>query len=217
MKKNISSIAIIVICTILMVGCQSYSDEYNSNSSSGQVNGLTSENNSEAAQKLDEGEFFKGSEDAKVVLVELADFECPACKNYFKEIKKFTDEYKDKIKFVYLSYPLSYHEHAMEASLAFEAAAKQGKAWDMYNTLYSIKRLSSDEIKNAAKEIGLDMTQFEADRNSQELKDKIKSHKQKGDSINLTGTPTFFLNGKQINFNPTYENLKKEVDKLLSE
>jgi len=215
MKKNLFLISLIVICTIMIVGCKNYSNKYNSNSDEAkEVESQTK--SSEAAKKLDDNEFFKGNREAKVTLIELADFECPACQSIYPEIKKFVDEYQDKIRFVYLHYPLSYHQYAQEAALSFEAAAKQGKQWEMYDALFTINKLNSDTIKQEAQKLELDMNKFEEDKNSDELKAKIESHKQKGKSINLTGTPTFFLNDEILEINPTYKNLKKKVDEILA-
>ncbi len=214
MKKYTYIVLILLISTFL-TGCESYSE------SNGSIKGdSTNKNqpiNSELIKNLEQDEFFKGSEDAQIALIEIADFECPACINYFEEIKKFTDEYKDKVKFIYLHYPLSYHPNAMEAALSFEAAAKQNKAWEMYDKLYLVDKLDTESIKQSAEKIGLDMNQFENDKNSDEIKSKIQRHMQKAQSVNLTGTPTFFFNNELIDFNPTYENLKNKVDEILSD
>lgn len=214
MKKYIN-FSLILLAGFFLVGCQSYSDN------SGSIKGETTNNkkeivDTEAIKNLEKDELFKGSENAQITLIELADFECPACKNYFQDIKKFTDEYKDKVKFIYLHYPLSYHPNAMEAALAFEAAAKQNKAWEMYDELYSVDKLESESIKQSAEKIGLNMNKFETDKNLEELKSKIQNHMQKAQNINLTGTPTFFLNNEPVEFNPTYENLKEQVEQIIN-
>jgi len=214
MRNKILFICLISIGIISLSGCDSYSN--NTNSSSKQTNnGTVLGEVSEAAKSLDEGEYFKGPENAKVTIVEMADFECPACRGISEDVKKITDEYKDKVKYVFLHYPLSYHKNAEEAALATEAAGKQGKFWEMYDKLWAINTLNSDTVEQAAKDIGLDMNKFEIDRNSQELKDKIARHKKKAESINLQGTPTFFINSQEFTGNPDYNGLKSAIDQLL--
>lgn len=218
MKKYFWIMGLAIFSLFFLFGCESYSDSAKNTSndnSQSQPTAKGANTNTTSIANLSENEIFKGNANASVVIVEIADFECPACRSVYPDIKKFTDDYKDKIKFTYLHFPLSYHTHAREAALTAEAANKQGKFWEMYDQLYTSQDLSSDSIKTIAKNLGLDMDKFEQDRNSDELKTKLDSHKAKAESVNLTGTPTLFINSTQFSENPTYDNLKKTVDKLL--
>lgn len=147
----------------------------------------------------------QGPSDAKVTLVEYADFECPACAAYQSVLKEVKATYKDDLRFVYRSFPLPMHRNAVAAALAAEAAGKQGKFWEMNELLYSKQKEWSGKttedrgmFEKYATELGLNMDQFKADMASDELRDKVEQQKSSGEDLNVRGTPTFFLNGEQI-------------------
>ena len=101
---------------------------------------------------------WRGNENAKVTLVEFSDFECPYCARFTPTIEKILTEYKDKIRFTYRHFPLSFHQNAVKAAEAFECAKEQGKGWEMYSkisTLSENSQLSVENFKKAADEIGL--------------------------------------------------------------
>ncbi len=101
---------------------------------------------------------WRGNENAKVTLVEFSDFECPYCARFTPTIEKIVTEYKDKIRFTYRHFPLSFHQNAQKAAEAFECAKEQDKGWEMYTKLFALsgnQQLSVDNFKKAADEIGL--------------------------------------------------------------
>jgi len=107
--------------------------------------------------KLDDV-IWRGNENAKVTLVEFSDFECPYCARFTPTIEKILTEYKDKIRFTYRHFPLSFHQNAAKAAEAFECAKEQGKGWEMYSKLFSLSsssQLSIENFKKAADELGL--------------------------------------------------------------
>ena len=99
-----------------------------------------------------------GNEKSNVTLVEFSDFECPYCNRFYDTMKQVLSEYKDKVKFTYRHFPLSFHANAQKAAEAFECAKEQGKTWEMYDKLFTLSKSSSmgvDNFKKAADEIGL--------------------------------------------------------------
>ncbi len=150
-------------------------------------------------------EWQQGPSDAKVTLVEYADFECPACAAYHPVLKEVKEAFKNELRFVYRHFPLPMHRNAVAASLAAEAAGKQGKFWEMSDLLYAKqkewdKKTSEDRgmFEKYATELGLNLEQFKTDMQNDELRKKIEAQRSSGDDLNVRGTPSFFLNGESI-------------------
>ena len=99
-----------------------------------------------------------GNEKSNVTLVEFSDFECPYCNRFYDTMKQVLTEYKDKIKFTYRHFPLSFHPQAQKAAESFECAKEQGKTWEMYDKLFTLSKsttMSLENFKKAAEELGL--------------------------------------------------------------
>ncbi len=148
-----------------------------------------------------------GNADSKVVLIEYGDYQCPGCASASGVIKQIADKYKDQIAFVFRNYPLkSIHPNALSASSAAEAAGLQGKFWEMHDSLYETQDAWKDLSANArsdyfvglAKDLGLDGDKLLADLDSQSVQAKIAYDEALGKSQQITGTPTFYLNGKLV-------------------
>ena len=162
-----------------------------------------------------ENNYTLGSKDAKVAIVEFSDFQCPACGSAHPIIKRITQEYGDKILFVYRHFPLTnIRKQAELAAYAAEAAGKQGKFWEMYDLLFNNqedwagKSDAKDIFLDYAKELKLTLEQFEADLDLAEIKDKVEAQLSMGQAANVNATPTFYLNGTKIATNPKYEEFK---------
>lgn len=145
----------------------------------------------------------KGSDTAPVELVEFSDFQCPACGATEPLVEQMLAQYPDQVRLVYRNYPLSYHQHAMLAAQAAEAAGKQGKYWEMHDLLFARQKDWEENNDNQetftayATELGLDIEQFTTDMGSDDVKTKIAKDIADGNLINITGTPSFFINGKR--------------------
>lgn len=101
---------------------------------------------------------WRGNKDAKVTIVEFSDFECPYCQRFVPSIDQLLEEYGTKVRFVYMSFPLSFHPNAQKASEAYQCAKAQGKGWEMHDKLYELgeaSQLSIDSYKKTANELGL--------------------------------------------------------------
>lgn len=143
----------------------------------------------------------------KVVLVEFSDFQCPACLAAEPTISEVREKYAENLTFVYRHFPLMGHPHAELAALAAEAAAAQGKFWEMHDKLFSTQAEwgSSTEALEAASvrelfigyagELELDVTQFTTDIDNKTYLSVIQQGLADGRSINVPGTPTFYVNG----------------------
>lgn len=155
-----------------------------------------------------------GSAEATIELIEYGDFQCPACAAYEPILKRLTQENGDWVRFAFRHLPLKeIHRNAVASSHAAEAAANQGKFWEMKELLYTNQSAWSalpdpaPKFMEYAAQLGLDENQFSADMDSQEVRSRVESDYQTAQSLGLNSTPTFFVNGEQIATPPTYEKL----------
>lgn len=170
-----------------------------------------------------ETDWVRGNVNAPVTIFEYSDFQCPACKAYVPIVKRLLDEYPDKVKEVYRYFPLlSIHVNSMASAKAAEAAGKQGKFWEMGDLLFS-KQLDWAENGKAAaifegyaKDLGLDVNKFKQDVANADTEKRVNVDLDDASQLNLSGTPTFFLNGKAMDLPGSYENFKALIDKELA-
>jgi len=153
------------------------------------------------------GDHTKGSEDNKVILVEYGDYQCPSCGQAFPGVNTIVEEYNDDLTFVFRNFPLtSIHPNAKAASAVAEAAGLQGKYWEMHDLLYenqddwsaldASKR--TDMFTRYATTIGLNVETFKTDLTSKPVNQKINFDMAVGKSVNVSATPSFFLNGEKL-------------------
>jgi protein-disulfide isomerase len=142
-----------------------------------------------------------------VTLVEFSDFQCPACLAVQAPLKEILKKYEGKVEFVYRHFPLTnIHKNAQMASYASEAAAIQGKFWEMHDLLFSKQSewstISDPKSKfiEYATTLGLDKDKFATDIDSQGVKDLVSVDMLASTRYRLTGTPTFYINGAKVEF-----------------
>ena len=154
-----------------------------------------------------------GNPDAAVFLVEFSDFQCPACAAFAPTVKEIIEKHKDKLLVAYRHFPLDQHPYAVEAAIAAEAAAQQGKFWEMADLLFTNQtRLSDELVLDFAKQLDLSMDTFAQDLARSDLKQKVEADLAYGLQIGINATPTFFLNGKKLNLT-SFDDLKSAVEK----
>lgn len=165
----------------------------------------------------------KGNPDAKVVVMEYSDFQCPACRSYYPITKQLMAEFDNEVAFVYRNFPLtSIHLNAEFASRAAEAAGKQSKFWEMHNLLFEKQSEweRSNDILNLfsgyATLLGISVDQFKIDWSSKEIKDLVKAQKAHAIKAGIGGTPTFFINGKQIQNPRTFDEFKAIIQNAIN-
>lgn len=148
-----------------------------------------------------------GNKDAKVVVYEYADFQCPGCAGAYPNLKTITETYKNQVAFVYRSFPLtSIHPHAFAAAATAEAAGLQGKYWEMHDQLFETqdtwKNLSAEARQNQfeqyAQALGLNVDQFRADLAGEKVAAKINFDRSLGLKVGVDSTPTVFINKEKI-------------------
>lgn len=171
------------------------------------------------ADFIKEGDWVRGSKDAKVIITEYSDFQCPACALYYNIAKEAHKDFGDKIAIVYRHFPLSsIHANAEIAALSAESAGKQNKFWEMHDVIFENQK-NWENDKNAkdvfikyATDLGLNAEQFKKDLDSKELKQKIETDYQGGVTAGVNHTPTFFVNGAEIQNPRSYEEFKNIIN-----
>jgi protein-disulfide isomerase len=140
-----------------------------------------------------------GAPDKKIVLVEFSDFQCPVCAEAQKSVKQFIAKNKNKVTLTYKHLPLPQHEQAIPAAKASWAAGQQGKFWEYHDALFSQqKNLGEPLYLEIAKKLKLDENRFNQDRQSAAAEAAIQKDLQLAQSLGITGTPFFNLNGEPL-------------------
>jgi predicted DsbA family dithiol-disulfide isomerase len=140
-----------------------------------------------------------GAASAPVTIVEFSDFQCPFCRAAESSLKQVRQKYGDQVKLVYMDFPLGFHSHAMDAARAGRCAADQDKFWQFHDALFlDQSKLDPESLKRTAAKIGLDGNEFNSCFASNKHDAGIRKDMAEGDSLGVTGTPTFFINGRQL-------------------
>jgi protein-disulfide isomerase len=151
----------------------------------------------------------RGSENARVTIVEFSDFECPYCGQFEPELKKLLEAYPTQVRLVYRNMPIpSLHPAAQKAAEASLCADKQGKFWEMHDTLFSEQStLDVAALKEKAKRLGLDSTKFDACLDKGEAVPALNVDLREAQRLGLEATPATFVNGRFVNGAVSYDEL----------
>lgn len=146
---------------------------------------------------------------APVELVQYGDFQNPDCARIFPEIKLLLETLGSRIRFVYLHFPMHrIHPFALDAAIATEAAAAQGKFWEMHDHLFETPAaLKATSFLHFAGKIGLDNVQFASDIRRKSLFYKVINDFESGKKSDVYSAPAFFINGHRYNGTPSFEGL----------
>jgi protein-disulfide isomerase len=141
----------------------------------------------------------QGAATAPVTLVEYGDYECPYCGAAYLMVKAITKRFGAQLRFVFRNMPLNeMHPNAELAAEAAEAAAAQGKFWEMHDALYEHQsELGPDLMRALARRFHLDEKRFEDDLTSRRFRDHVRRDFMGGVRSGVAGTPTFFINGER--------------------
>ena len=140
-----------------------------------------------------------GPADARVVVVEYGDFECPNCKQAAPAVEMLLERFKDDVCFVYRHYPLEQvHRHAVQAAEAAECAGAQGRFWEMHKLMFDNQHaLDLDSLRGYAQRIGLDMARYAQEMTEHAYLARVRRDIDSGRSSGVRATPGFFVDGKR--------------------
>lgn len=140
-----------------------------------------------------------------VTFTEFLDFECESCRAAYPVVEQLRQQYAGKVTFVLRYFPIDAHHNAMNAAMAVEAAHQQGELEAMYSKMYETQESWGEQQKSQAalfrgfaKELGLDLKQYDADIARDATHVRISEDIQDGRALGVEGTPTFFINEQRI-------------------
>jgi protein-disulfide isomerase len=157
-----------------------------------------------------------GDKDAKVTLVEFSDYQCPFCKRVRPTIWRLVDEYKGKIRYVFMDFPLSFHKDSRKAHEAAWCAGDQGKYFDYNRKVFDNQdKIGVDDLKKYGAELKLDTKKFDTCLDGGVHAKDIDASIAKGAAAGVSGTPGYFINGIMISGAQPYESFKDLIDSEL--
>jgi protein-disulfide isomerase len=147
---------------------------------------------------ITEQDHVQGTDGASVTLIEYGDFECPFSREAVQTVKALQQQCKEHLRFVFRHFPLlGRHPHALAAAEAAEAAAAQGQFWAMYGLLFANQwELEQSDLMAYAERLGLDRKAFRQALTEHRFIERIRTDLLNGQQHDVTGTPTFFINGR---------------------
>ena len=159
----------------------------------------TTDTNPPLSVPVSDRDHAQGPSGAPVTLLEYGDYECPYCGRAYPIVKEIQKRLGDRLRFVFRNFPLNnVHAHASVAAQAAEAAAAQGKFWEMHDILYEHQDdLADVDLERLAIRVGLELYKFDADLASQRFARRVREDVESGQASGVTGTPTFFINGRR--------------------
>ena len=146
-------------------------------------------------EPLDEHVDHVRGEAGAAVILEYGDYECPYSRQAFRAIERVERELPGRVRFAFRHFPLTQiHPHALAASASAEAAARQGRFWEMHEQLFHRQKALEDDLRSYANELGLDRARFDHDRGDADVLARIARDVASG-GAGVRGTPTLFIDG----------------------
>ncbi len=225
-KNNNSALPLIIIGAVLIVALGGAWWLFNRNSNTsktGVANRATTTNTAKTPVTTNvlgaQPPNLLGSPNATVTVEEFADFQCGACASVHPRMKELTSIYGSRIKFVFRHFPLSIaaHDKAYNAAVATEAARLQGRFWDMQNLLFTNQGTWTNNPdyrriwEEYAAKIGLDVEKFKTDMAGLNTKSRVDADMQRGRALNISSTPTIFINGQSVPFEQMTVDVMRQV------
>ncbi len=147
-----------------------------------------------------DGDPSTGPEDAPITIIEFSDYQCPYCQKWYNEVyQPLMAAYPGQIRFVYRDMPLPFHPEAEPAAEAAECAGDQGFYWQYHDALFSGRySLGRADYEKIANDLGLDIIAFTACLDDHRHQAEIEADASDASRLGLTGTPSFFINGRVV-------------------
>ena len=158
-----------------------------------------------------------GGAKAPVTIIEFSDYQCPFCGRAESTVDEVMKHYGDKVRLVYRDFPLPMHPQARPASEAASCANAQGKFWEYHATLFANQTaLGEDQLKEYAKNVGLDAAKFDQCLKDKPFKAAIDKDVADGERVGVNGTPAFFINGRMLSGALPFDKFKEVIDEELT-
>lgn len=165
----------------------------------------------------------KGNADASVTIVEFSEYECPFCQRYIEgAYAQIWTEYGDQIRYIFHDYPLPFHQNAQETAEAARCAGEQDDYWGYHDLLFANRDDWAEEtdptdvLEGFASDLGLDSGQFSDCLSSGKYAQAVKDDLALGQKVGVSGTPSFFINGRPLVGAQPFEAFKAIIDEELA-
>jgi protein-disulfide isomerase len=152
-----------------------------------------------------------GPGNAAVQLIEFADYECPYCAKVFPHLQKLHEQFGNQLAIYYKDFPLPMHAHAQKAAEAARCAGAQGKFWEYHDRLFATNALDTPQLKQYARELGLNASQFDRCLDSGEQASGVQKDLSQAQQLGVNGTPSFFVEGHYLSGAVDYNTLRDLV------
>jgi formate-nitrite transporter family protein len=163
--------------------------------------------------QITDDDHVRGPANAPVTVLEYGDYECPYCRGAARDVRRMLDLYPESIRFVFRNFPIpQLHPHAEQAAEAAEAAAAQGRYWEMYQLLLRpSSRLDLDSLLSYAGELGLDADRFGKEVTGGAYAARIERDVREGVRNGVNATPKFYVDGQRIDGKFPLEGLEDTI------
>lgn len=159
-----------------------------------------------------------GPENAPVTIIEYSDLECPFCRTVLPTVRQVLKAYPDQVRWVFKHFPLDIHPDAPLAHEAALAANVQGKFWEFHDLVFANQaQMEREHLIAHARTLNLDLERFTSDLDSRRFKAVVDAVKNEGRGIGVSGTPTFFINGRRLEGNKSLAEFRGLIDTALRE
>ncbi|GAC1502704.1 MAG: DsbA family protein [Candidatus Saccharimonadales bacterium] len=199
-------LGVIVIITLIFIGIFTFT-------------GKKSDTGNKASSSSTLTQHTQGLGSTGVTLTEYGDYECPYCSQYYPIVKQVQAEYNQQIKLQFRNFPLvNLHRNAFAAARAAEAAGLQNKYWEMHDLLYESQQQWSSAndatsiFQQFASQLKLNINKYNTDFGSGKVNDLINADTAEGTKLGVTGTPTFYLDGKMVTINQSLASFEKVIN-----
>jgi len=159
---------------------------------------------------------YRGSDEAQVTLVEFADFQCPHCKRAAAVLERLEAEYGERVRFVYLDFPVNRSGISRLVSLGGVCAHEQDRFWDYHDAAFTAQsQLSAESPRQLAEQLELEMEAFDACLASQRPEARIAAAEAQGERAGVRGTPALFVDGRRVEAESLERDLRRALDAAL--
>jgi protein-disulfide isomerase len=160
----------------------------------------------------------RGAVEAPVTILEFSDYQCPFCKRAQPVLERILAEFPGKVRIVFKDFPLDFHEGARPAAEAARCAGASGRYWDYHDLLFLAQpAFSRDELITYADRVGLDRTAFSLCLDARRFSAAVEDDMAEGRALGVSGTPTFFVNGRRLVGAHPIETFREAVDDALAD
>ena len=151
----------------------------------------------------------------QVIVTEFSDFQCPYCQRAADVVERLRTHYGDRVKFVFKQMPLKMHKQSFKAAQASVCAGEQEKFWEYHDRLFSTRDLSLDSLKRNAADVGLNESKFINCLDSEASRATVARDLIEAEKLGVSGTPTFFVNGRAFDGAASFASLKLQIDQAI--